>query len=130
MKQDNINNAPWMDEMKHSSSPNKAFRVPEGYFDTLPHTIMQRIHQESAPASNKKVTRRRSRFFIRLTAAAVLTGFFSLAGIMMYEQSFSTDRMADNTQLAEIFDLESTDETLDYAMLNNTDIEYFLTVAD
>lgn len=119
-----------MDEMKHSSSPNKAFRVPEGYFDTLPHTIMQRIHQESAPASNKKVTRRRSRFFIRLTAAAVLTGFFSLAGIMMYEQSFSTDRMADNTQLAEIFDLESTDETLDYAMLNNTDIEYFLTVAD
>lgn len=115
-------------EMTSSANGKNPFRVPEGYFDALPQRVMGRIREEGQAEQPKR--RRKSRFFIRLTAAAVLTGFFSLAGLMMYEQSHQPASSQAPTVLASAQEMEFTDELLDYAMLDNNDIEYYLTEAE
>lgn len=115
-------------EMTSSANGKNPFRVPEGYFDTLPQRVMERIREEGQAEQPKR--RRKSRFFIRLTAAAVLTGFFSLAGLMIYEQSHPLTSSQAPTALASAQEMEFADELLDYAMLDNSDIEYYLTVAE
>lgn len=115
-------------EMTSSANGKNPFRVPEGYFDTLPQRVMERIKEEGQAGQPKR--RRKSRFFIRLTAAAVLTGFFSLAGLMMYEQSHPLTSSQAPTALASAQEMEFADELLDYAMLDNNDIEYYLTEAE
>lgn len=115
-------------QMTKSKDGRTPFLVPEGYFNTLPSKIIQRIKEEGNTTQTKR--RPRSRFFIRLTAAAVLTGFFSLAGLMMYEQSHPLLSNNDTDKAMATQDIEYTDEILDYAMLDNSDIEYYLTVAE
>ena len=115
-------------EMTSSASGKNPFRVPEGYFDALPQRVMERIKEEGQAEQPKR--RRKSRFFIRLTAAAVLTGFFSLAGLMIYEQSHPLTSSQAPTALASAQEMEFADELLDYAMLDNNDIEYYLTEAE
>lgn len=115
-------------EMTSSANAKNPFRVPEGYFDTLPQRVMERIKEEGQAGQPKR--RRKSRFFIRLTAAAVLTGFFSLAGLMIYEQSHPLTSSQAPTALASAQEMEFADELLDYAMLDNNDIEYYLTEAE
>lgn len=115
-------------EMTSSANGKNPFRVPEGYFDTLPQKVMERIKEEGQAGQPKR--RRKSRFFIRLTAAAVLTGFFSLAGLMMYEQSHPLTPYQETASIASASEMEYGDELLDYAMLDNSDIEYYLTVAE
>lgn len=115
-------------EMTSSANGKNPFRVPEGYFDTLPQRVMERIREEGQAGQPKR--RRKSRFFIRLTAAAVLTGFFSLAGLMMYEQSHPLTPYQENASIASASEMEYGDELLDYAMLDNSDIEYYLTEAE
>ena len=117
-------------EMTSSANGKNPFRVPEGYFDTLPQRVMERIKEDGQAGQPKR--RRKSRFFIRLTAAAVLTGFFSLAGLMMYEQSHPLTPYQETASIASASasEIEYGDELLDYAMLDNSDIEYYLTVAE
>lgn len=115
-------------QMTKSKDGRTPFLVPEGYFDTLPSKMMQRIKEEGDTTQTRR--RPRSRFFIRLTAAAVLTGFFSLAGLMMYEQSHPLLSNNEKGKTMVTQEIEYTDEVLDYAMLDNSDIEYYLTVAE
>ena len=67
---------------------------------------------------------------MRLTAAAMLTGFFAIAGLMIYEQGHPLTSSQAPTALASAQEMEFTDELLDYAMLDNNDIEYYLTEAE
>mgnify|MGYP006992088343 FL=1 len=115
-------------EMKSSAKGKNPFLVPEGYFDNLPDRVMSHIREDGQHSLLKR--RHKSRFFIRLTAAAVLTGFFSLAGLMIYEQSHPLTSSQAPTALASAQEMEFTDELLDYAMLDNNDIEYYLTEAE
>ena len=115
-------------EMKSSAKGKNPFLVPEGYFDNLPDRVMSHIREEGQHSILKR--RHKSRFFIRLTAAAVLTGFFSLAGLMIYEQKHPLTSPQAPTALASAQEMEFTDELLDYAMLDNNDIEYYLTEAE
>ena len=115
-------------EMKSSANGKNPFLVPEGYFDNLPDRVMSHIREDGQHSLLKR--RHKSRFFIRLTAAAVLTGFFSLAGLMIYEQSHPLTSPQAPTALASAQEMEFTDELLDYAMLDNNDIEYYLTEAE
>ena len=89
---------------------------------------MERIKEEGQ--AGQPTRRRKSRFFIRLPAAAVLTGFFSLAGLMIYEQSHPLTPYQETVSIASASEIEYGDELLDYAMLDNSDIEYYLTVAE
>lgn len=115
-------------EMNSSAKGKNPFLVPEGYFDNLPDRVMSHIREEGQHNILKR--RHKSRFFIRLTAAAVLTGFFSLAGLMIYEQGHPLSNHQEGNPLTSLQEIEYTDELLDYAMLDNNDIEYYLTEAE
>lgn len=115
-------------EMTSSANGKNPFLVPEGYFDNLPDRVMSHIREDGQHSLLKR--RHKSRFFIRLTAAAVLTGFFSLAGLMIYEQRHPLSNYQEDNPLASVQEIEYTDELLDYAMLDNSDIEYYLTEAE
>ena len=111
--------------MAHTSSNgHNPFKVPNGYFDTLPNRVMQRINAEGAQAAPKGKTR----LFFHLAAAAMLAGAFFIAGLAIYERSTPLTSNADDIIFAQ--ELEYTDELLDYAMLDNSDIEYYLTAAE
>lgn len=107
-----------------------AFRVPEGYFQTLPDRVMQNIARNASSPHGTPIRRRKSRLFIRLAAAAVLTGFFSLAGLNILLQTRHAQHAVDDTTTAVFCDDETSDELLDYVMLGNAEIEYYLTVAE
>lgn len=115
-------------EMTSSANGKNPFLVPEGYFDNLPDRVMSHIREDEQHSLLKR--RHKSRFFIRLTAAAVLTGFFSLAGLMIYEQRHPLSNQQEGSPLTSLQEIEYTDELLDYAMLDNNDIEYYLTEAE
>ncbi|MBO5675044.1 MAG: hypothetical protein J6S07_01730 [Bacteroidaceae bacterium] len=115
-------------EMTSSANGKNPFLVPEGYFDNLPDRVMSHIREDGQHSLLKR--RHKSRFFIRLTAAAVLTGFFSLAGLMIYEQRHPLSNQQEGSPLTSLQEIEYTDELLDYAMLDNNDIEYYLTEAE
>ena len=111
--------------MAHTSSNgHNPFKVPNGYFDTLPNRVMQRINAEGAHTAQKSNTR----LFFRLAAAAMLAGAFFMAGLTISERSTPLTSNADDIIFAQ--ELEYTDELLDYAMLDNSDIEYYLTAAE
>lgn len=111
--------------MAHTSSNgHNPFKVPNGYFDTLTNRVMQRINAEGAHTAQKSNTR----LFFRLAAAAMLAGAFFMAGLAIYERSTPLTSNADDIIFAQ--ELEYTDELLDYAMLDNSDIEYYLTEAE
>ena len=115
-------------EMTSSAKGKNPFLVPEGYFNNLPDRVMSHIRKDGQHSLLKR--RHKSRFFIRLTAAAVLTGFFSLAGLMIYEQRHPLSNHQEGNPLTSLQEIEYTDELLDYAMLDNNDIEYYLTEAE
>ncbi len=86
------------------------FRVPEGYFDALPAQVMSRIAQ-----------RRQRRRIWRWAAAAVMAGCICTAGFLMMNGSSSLLAGSDNTYM---------EDELDYSMLNNLDIQQYLTIAE
>ncbi len=128
MNTNNYTDEKTLREMKSSAKGKNPFLVPEGYFDNLPDRVMSHIREEGQHSILKR--RHKSRFFIRLTAAAVLTGFFSLAGLMIYEQGHPLSNHQEGNPLTSLQEIEYTDELLDYAMLDNNDIEYYLTEAE
>ena len=121
-------NANTLREMTDTSSngPNP-FKVPKGYFDSLPQRVMQRIKAENG-LSLQPARKSKSLLFIRLAAAATLAGVFFMAGVAIYERSKPFSTNVEDIIFAH--EVEYTDELLDYAMLDNSDIEYYLTVAE
>jgi hypothetical protein len=105
------------------------FLVPDGYFEAMPNRVMQRIAEEGSQATPRKFFRK-SRLFIRLTAAAVIVGFFALAGINTYESHLASTQTTDMEILEYAQDLEYSDELLDYTMVDNIDIECYITMAE
>lgn len=128
MNNTNHNDEKILREIASSANGKNPFRVPQGYFNALPQRVMERIREEEQNKAHKH--ERSRRLFMRLTAAAMLTGFFAIAGLMIYEQSNPLATSQDQTALASALEIEYTDELLDYAMLDNNDIEYYLTEAE
>ena len=87
------------------------FTVPEGYFDGLTDKVMGRIAQ-----------RKRRRLIWRWAAAAVLAGCVATGG-MFFEQQYKQ-------QLAETEDIQYIEDALDYSMIDNMSIAYYLTEAE
>ena len=86
------------------------FRTPDGYFDVLPQQVMDRIKQ-----------RRRRHIAWRWAVAAIMTGCIFTAG-------FTLMKPAGETLTAE--ETGYMEEELNYSMLNNIDIMYYLTEAE
>ena len=87
------------------------FTVPEGYFDSLTDKVMGRIAQ-----------RKRRRLIWRWAAAAVLAGCVATGGILFEKQY--------KQQLAETEDIQYIEDALDYSMIDNISIAYYLTEAE
>ncbi len=128
MSNTNHNDEKFLREIASSANGKNPFRVPQGYFHALPQRVMERIREEEQNKAHKHGRSRR--LFMRLTAAALLTGFFALAGLTIYEQSHPLTNHQEGNPLTSLQEIEYTDELLDYAMLDNNDIEYYLTEAE
>ena len=105
------------------------FKVPEEYFNALPQRVMQRISQEEEAHKMLLAKRRRNLFLVRIGMAAAFTGVFALAGMLVFQRKVAIGSSADS--FAQVMELDDyNDEALEYAMLDNNDIEYYLTVAE
>ena len=105
------------------------FKVPEEYFNALPQRVMQRISQEEEAHKMSLAKRRRNLFLVRICMAAAFTGVFALAGMLVFQRKVAIGSSADS--FAQVMELDDyNDEALEYAMLDNNDIEYYLTVAE
>ena len=92
------------------------FRVPEGYFDTLPEKVMNRLPRR----------RRRSTLWLNWSVAAVLIGCVGLATFKIYDSPASQSALV--SQDAD--DEEYIEEALNYSMINNLEIATYLTEAE
>ncbi len=86
------------------------FLVPEGYFETLPELVMNRIKQ-----------RRQRRRIWKWAAVAVMAGCVCTAGVLTLNNNGNLLTVSENTYM---------EDELDYSMLNNLDIQQYLTVAE
>lgn len=91
------------------------FRVPEGYFENLAMRTMDNIGKYEA--------RRHRRTWLRRSIAAAVAGIVATAGFMVIDNNAYDMPVADNEGIV-------SNEELEYAMIANSDIEYYLTEAD
>lgn len=104
------------------------YTAPAGYFDTLTDRLMQRI--EAQAVSNAQRTQKRiSRLVWRYSAAAciVLAAGFALRQLYNSPQAELTED--DTLFIAETDNDAVWDAAVEYAMIDNEDISYYLTVA-
>jgi hypothetical protein len=104
------------------------FVVPKGYFESLPYKIMYKVKENSPTIATK--AHRNKLPFLRIGVAAAIIGILSITSIIIYRQNISANQHGEMAQATPFQDIESSDELLDYAMLDNSDIEYYLTVAE
>jgi hypothetical protein len=116
-----------LDELKRTGRPNP-FKVPDGYFESLSEGIMARIEEQSqhvsvsAPPQHKSI---RIMPWIWSTAVAAC----AVVALLLFNKPESNDQplMAGNsTQQTEAYSEAYQQEVLDYAMVNNSDIENYL----
>ncbi len=124
-----------------SSQGHIPFRVPEGYFNSLQARVMNRIREAEHTAEKAETpsmpslsthAKRGRQWWVHLAVAAMFTGCFFMAGTMLYRtHRFSTTLpSAGITATPAMADAEYYDEILDYSMLSNSEIEYYLTSID
>lgn len=89
------------------------YRAPKGYFDALPGRVMRKAKEQQ-----------RKRFVIRWAVAAVMAGCIVTAGFTMLGRG---SREARHTELAYA---QYIDDALDYSMIDNSEIAYYLTEAE
>ena len=87
------------------------FTVPEGYFNGLTDKVMSRVAQ-----------RKRRRLVWRWAAAAVLAGSVTTGGLLLERHNATQTAKAENIQYIE--------DALDYSMIDNMSIAYYLTEAE
>ncbi len=117
------------------------FKTPDGYFDSFTTRLMERMGHEGLieqPAVQQKteaivVKMNPFRRAIRYAAAAVVAGVCIAAGTYLYTHQSN----AEQALIGEGFEIAMSDEDLDdaldyemdYEILNNSQIAYYLTEA-
>ncbi len=96
------------------------FKVPEDYFDNFTERLMSQLPQQEEKKKTSNV-----RPLWRWAAAVAVV---AAAGIASYMAAPDNDLVASDTNTELIYEQYSND-ALDYAMLDNQDIEMFLTEA-
>ena len=122
---------------KHDKGRNP-FTTPEGYFEGFTSRLMERIEREGLKEQQTSETAQVVRLhplrrMMRYAAAAVVTGICVGVGTYFYQRHASADTLAlaDATEM--LFSDETLDDALDYEMdyglVNNNQIAYYLTEA-
>ncbi len=89
------------------------YRAPKGYFDKLPERVMQKVK-----------ARQRRRMTIRWTIAAMLAGCVVTAGFSLFDKNMQ------DKQRTELAHTQYIEDALDYSMIDNAEIAYYLTEAE
>lgn len=115
------------------------FTTPEGYFEGFTEKLMQRLpakegsmepaisSQQPPLQTAKKITLNPMRRFMRYAAAIIVAAGCLGVGIYLFDRNAQPQT---ETALAEdMLTDENLDEILDYEMLSNNQIAYYLTEA-
>lgn len=118
------------DFIKQLDSGKRPFKTPDGYFDGFTARLMERMEHEGVlkPEHVKVIPLTPMKRWMRFAAAAVVAGVCMVGGTYLYTRS----DVAEQTQSDDFMELLSEDmldDALDYELLNNEQIEYYLTEA-
>lgn len=114
------------------------FKVPEGYFQNFTRNLMDKIPEEQ-PVKVVGIKKRPVHHFRMIWyAAACLTAVAILGSTLYLSLTPSTDTFSINGTLMDgpsnfaslFYDEEQIEEALDYALVNNEDIIYYLSEAN
>ncbi len=103
---------------KLTESKGMPFRVPEGYFESFTDRMMAQLPEVPQHRSIPRLW--------RYVAAAVMV--FAVTGSAYYFAQSNTTSDADTSNY-ELYSNNYDDQLLDYTLMNNNDIENFLTEA-
>ena len=121
------------DIIRQHDTGRNPFRTPERYFDDFTERLMARLPEvkpQAEPERPRVVRLPLMRRLARYAAAAMLTGAVLGIGTYYYQRDAA---QADALLLAEqqeySLSAEDLDDALDYAMVDNEEIAYYLTEA-
>ncbi|MBP5771541.1 MAG: hypothetical protein J6W75_09310 [Bacteroidaceae bacterium] len=107
------------------------FQTPDGYFESFTSRLMERMERErlTSPVHEASKVERLNLFrrIVRYAAAAVFVGVCIGAGAYLYLHQPVMDASMDATEF--VFNDENLDDVLDYELLDNNKIAYYLTEA-
>ena len=115
-------------EGKRSQGMTDPFKVPEGYFDTLCDRVMSQLPEQQQTIRRTLIPRA-----WRYAAAAIVVGAVACAGVLVpqFKRGQDTTQLASNNEILDIESLMQDEDyfndVLDYSMLDNNDIAYYLT---
>ena len=122
--------------IRQHDSGQRPFTMPEGYFDSFTSRLMERMEHEGLleqsaerPAVQpvKVIRLNPLQRFMRYAAVAVVAGVCVVAGTYLYNHEMSQSQGA---ELADyVISDDDIDEMLDYEVVNNSQIAYYLTEA-
>ena len=101
--------------LKEQVGKENPFRVPEGYFSTLPDRVCVRIARKQ-----------RERRMWRWAAAAVMAGCVAITSLLLVRQSGNIQLAAE----AGGYNADEVEMLLDYNMVNNLEIVDYITEAE
>lgn len=94
--------------------------TPEGYFESFPERMMERIRQEESKSQRATKAPKVMPLWKRWAVAASAVGVVAAVSVGLLN---TQDAMLAENEPENFYD----DEIVEYAMLNNVDIEYYLT---
>lgn len=120
------------DIIRKYDSGRNPFQTPVGYFENFTPRLMARIKAEDQQTEVRptpiRLTITPIKRFMRYAAAAVIAGVCIGTGTYLYQRQLNrplpSEVMADY-----VFDDDNLEEALDYEMLDNNQIAYYLTEA-
>ena len=115
---------------QHDSGSNP-FRTPEGYFENFTDRLMERIAEEApkpevvVKAQVLPLWKRTMRYAAAVAVAALCVG----GGTFLYNRLQAPEQLLTNDALEYAWDDEELDDVLDYELVDNNQIAYYLTEA-
>lgn len=104
------------DDILNKFGKRNCFKVPEGYFDNLPLSVMDKLTDNKV--CKKKTFLRGYMYPIIYAAAGVIIAIFCLTSV--FENSVEIDNVS--TEVAQSNSDTYSDAIVDYAMMDNLDI--------
>lgn len=129
------------DIIRQHDTGSNPFGTPDGYFEGFTSRLMERMEREGlltteAPNTEpvvKVVELNPFKRFARYAAAAVVAGVCVGAGTYLYTHRNASDQLLSGDAIEMAFSDETLDEALDYEMeyglMDNNQIAYYLTEA-
>ncbi|MBR0273152.1 MAG: hypothetical protein IJQ59_03550 [Bacteroidaceae bacterium] len=126
------------DIIRTHDSGRSPFKTPDGYFDNFTGQLMERMAREGLlqtaeqpPVVKAKVVAMSPlRRALRYAAAAVVVGFCVATGTYFIQQQNGAEEAALTADASDLlYSDEALDYELDYELVNNQQIAYYLTEA-